>query len=151
MKEWKIRSKIYHSIFKVYDDDLEKEIIVEELDKESIVMRALEYPVKQTKELYYPAKSYAVGITFAHLLEKEFNEDFYESLSDPNLLYENDPYFKPYSNETAEIYDSIIKDFPFELTESIGLGCLNYTLTKTYFYKEMLLHEDTKQFFSSNK
>ncbi len=150
MKEWKVRSKIYHSIFRVYDDGLEKETIIEEFDKESIIERALAYPVTQTSELYYPAKSYAVGIVFAHLLEKEFGENFYESLSDLDLLYENDPYFVPYS-EDKETYDAIIERFPFELLKSPELGCLNFTLTKSYFYKEMLLHEDTKQFFSSNK
>lgn len=149
MKDWKIRSKIYHAMTATFDDDLSKEEIIENFDKEEIVRRALQYPIKQTKELYYPAKSYAVAVIFAHLLEKEFNEDFYESLSDPNLLFENDPYFKPYEDYHVEIYNRIIDKFPFYLFKDPSLGSENFQKTVSYFYKEMLLHADTQSFLPS--
>lgn len=150
MKEWKVRSKIYHAMVTEYDDDLSKEIVVENYDEDEIIRRALQYPIAQTVELYYPAKSYAVAIIFAYLLEQEFDEDFYESLQDANLLFENDPYFKPYEDYHIEIYNRIIDDFPFYLFKDPTLGSKNFQLTVEYFYKEMLLHADTKQYLSSN-
>ena len=147
MKEWKLRSKIYHTLFTKYDDDLSKEVIVHQYDKQEIIDKAILYPTVQTKELYYPAKSYAVAITWALLLEKEFGEDIYESLNDKDLLYENDPYFVTYDND-SETYDSIIEKFPMEVVYDITSGCKNFINTKNYFYKEMLLHETTKEYFS---
>lgn len=145
MKNWQIRHKIFHQIFKNMDlgDDLSKETIIIENDRESIIKRAIAYPVLQTKELYYPGKSYAVAITFAKLLEKEFGEDFFESLNHPDLLYENDPYFKPYS-EDKDIYDAILINFPFEVFGNSDLRSENFSRTMDYFYKEFLLHEETK-------
>ncbi len=151
MKEWQIRQDIFHKFFQQQDlgDSLDKETIIEEFDTQMIVQRALEYPLKQTKDLYYPGKSYAVAITFAKLLEKYFNEDFYEALDDKMLLYGNDPHFKTYS-EDKEIYDQIIKNFPFQLLDQGSeIACENYKKTYQYFLKEFLLHEDTKFLFSA--
>ena len=71
MKEWKVRHKLFHMLYQGEDlgDDLSKETIIFEEEDKKIIQRALEYPVKQTKELYYPGKSYAVAIIFAKLLE----------------------------------------------------------------------------------
>lgn len=150
MKDWHVHHRIFHQIFKDTDmgDDLSKEIIIEEYTDESKIKRALEYPVIQTKELYYPGKSYAVAITFAHLLNKEFDEEFYESLDDGLLLYENDPYFVRYSDDKY-VYDQIIKKFPFHVIETRDCSN-NYKKTIEYFYKEMLLHDDTKMYAPSN-
>ena len=151
MKDWHIRHKIFHQIFKDMDlgDDLSKETIIKEYEKDKIIQRALEYPVIQTKELYYPGKSYAVAIIFAKLLEHHFSEDFFECLNDPKLLYENDPYFIPY-HEDKNTYDQIINNFPFELILSSKKQCSeNLEKTLTYFLKEFLLHEETKMFAPS--
>ena len=151
MKEWKVRHKLFHMLYQGEDlgDDLSKETIIFEEEDKKIIQRALEYPVKQTKELYYPGKSYAVAIIFAKLLELHFNENFYEVLDDESLLYENDPYFKKYSDK-KEVYDNIIKDFPFELLqEKKWSGSRNAELTIEYFLKEFLLHEDTKHLLAN--
>ncbi len=140
---WKIRSKIYHTVFKEYSDNLAKERIIEEFDKESIIKRAVNYCKIQTNELYYPGKSYAVAIVFAYLLEREFGETFLTVLDDPNLLYENDPYFKRYS-EDKETYDLIIDQFPFYIFEKQDEGSVNFWKTFDYFYEEMLLAEHTR-------
>lgn len=145
MKDWQIRHRIFHSVFKLMDmgDDLSKEIIIEENDKDSIVERAIQYPTIQTKELYYPGKSYAVGIIFAKLLEIHFQEKFYDSLDSEDLLFENDPYFVPYSAD-KNTYDDIIQSFPFELLENPKNGTDNFQKTCEYFMKEFLLHDETK-------
>lgn len=144
MKDWHIRHRIFHQIFKNMDlgDDLSKETIIEEFDKNSIIKRALEYPDVQTKELYYPGKSYAVGLIYAKLLEKEFGENFKECLNDSKLLYENDPYFIPYS-EDKDTYDSIIEYFPFHYLDNLDLATSNFKKTVEYFYKEFLIHPET--------
>ena len=151
MKEWHIRHQIFHQFFNNSDigDDLNSEIIIEEYEDNIIIQRALEYPHKQTKELYYPGKSYAIAVTFAKLLEHHFGEDFYTSLNDELLLYGNDPYYKTYS-ESKHIYDQIIKDFPFEILFSEYQECsANYKKTQEYFLKEFLIHDDTKHLLPS--
>ncbi|WP_127714887.1 hypothetical protein [Halobacteriovorax sp. HLS] len=147
MKEWHIRHKIFHQIFKDMDlgDDLSKEIIIEEHDEDSIVKRALQYPQIQTKELYYPGKSFCVAIIYAKLLEKHFKEDFYDSLNDERLLYENDPYFIPY-NKAKSTYDRILSEFDWDLFENLNKASENFNKTCEYFDKEFLLHEDTRMF-----
>lgn len=145
MKDWHIRHRIFHQIFKDTDmgDDLSKETIIEEFEEELIVKRAVDYPSLQTRELYYPGKSYAVAVTFAKLLEIHFQEDFLTSLNDPLLLYENDPYFVPYQDE-PELYDKIIQAFPFELVANPSKASANFQKTCEYFQKEFLLHESTR-------
>lgn len=147
MKQWHLRHQIFHKIFKDMDlgDDLSKETIIIEDSPQMIVKRALMYPTTQTKELYYPGKSYCVAIVFAKLLEKNFDEDFYNALDDELLLYKNDPYFVRYS-EAKDIYDAIIKDFPWDYIDNPERGSHNFQKTCDYFYKEFLLHDDTKMF-----
>lgn len=143
MSNWKLRSQIYHAMFPYPGDDLSKEVIIEEKDK--IVERALEYPTTQTTELYYPGKSYAVAIAFALLLVKNFGGSFLEYLDDAELLAGNDPYFVTYMQD-KETYDEIFKTYPFELVLFPEDASANYQKTIQYFYKEMLLAEDTKQY-----
>lgn len=151
MKDWKLRHKIFHLVYQGQDlgDDLSKETIIIENEDEQIIKRALQYPIKQTRELYYPGKSYAVAVIFAKLLEINFNEDFYEALDDEDLLYKNDPYFQPY-HKKKDIYDKIIEKFPFALLENEKwTGSENARKTIEYFHKEFLIHEDTKHFLPS--
>lgn len=144
MKEWKLRQHIFHQFHQgqTLGDELEKEIIVEEWEPATVIKRALDYPKIQTKELYYPGKSYAVAVTFALLLKKHFGTDLYEALNDDKLLYGNDPYYRPYF-ESPEIYDAIISNFPVEAIE-LPKGCSdNFKKTCEYFEREFLLHDDT--------
>jgi len=140
MKEWKARQELYHRIFTDHSDIFTQFKIEFNEDKKVIVEKALEYPFIQSDVLYYPAKSYAVGIIFAYKISKVFNEDFYETLNDPDLLYKNDPYFVPYESDKA-VYDEILKKFPLEQLEDLKTPNLVWTLG--YFEKEFLLHEKT--------
>lgn len=58
-------------------------------------------------ELVFPAKSYFVAIVYAKCLEKYFNEPFYESLNDIELL-PDDKYFVLYEDD-KQTYDNILK------------------------------------------
>jgi hypothetical protein len=121
-------------------DDLQNEIIIEEWDESMIVQRALEYPVKQTKELYYPAKSYAIGLIYSLLLVKHFGGELLTYLDDPLLLFGNDPYFKPY-RQNKSVYDELIEKFPPEAIHRPRQFAENFQKTVDYFYKEFLLEQ----------
>lgn len=150
MKEWKLRQKIFYKIFEGQDlgDNFSEMETTEDWESKVIVEQALEYPVKQLNIFSYPAKSYTVAITFAKLLEQKFGENFYDALADESLLYDNDPYFKSYDKD-KETYDRIIERFPWELLENPNLASDNYQRTVDYFYREFLLHEETKLYAPS--
>lgn len=144
MNEWKLRQHIFHKVFTPEEmgDDLKKEVVIENWQPEKIVEDALRYLTKQSQELYYPGKSYAVAIVYALLLEKEFGPNHIESLNDPDLLFGNDPYFVPYS-KSPDIYQNILDSFPRELIDNPYNGSENFQKTHEYFYLEFLLHEKT--------
>lgn len=118
-----------------YSDDLGREEIVEEFDKDSIIKRACEYPVKQDSVLYYPGKAYAIAIMAAKYLEQEYDEEILEVLDDPDLLYGNDPYFVPYSRD-KDTYDKILDSFPFAVLEDPASASENCRLTLGYIAEE---------------
>lgn len=145
MKEWKLRQKIYHTMhqFEEFSDDFSNMKVIENFQEDFIIKKAVEYLTVQSEYLYYPAKSYSVAITYAFLLEKEFGENMMNCLDDSDLLYGNDPYFKKYSEDKL-IYDKILKDFPFKIIGNFEECSEDFNRTFEYFYKEFLLHEDTK-------
>lgn len=145
MKEWQIRNQTFKKLFSQTDlgDQLEKEIIIEDFAPEQIIAKALEYPTSTALELYYPAKSYAVAIIFALLLKKEFDEDIYTALSDPDLLNGDDPYFKTYI-ESKDIYDAILMRFPMDCVFKAEKYAENFQKTCDYFYMQFLLNEEMK-------
>jgi hypothetical protein len=145
MTEWKVRAKLYAKLFPEPGDNLQNEVIIERHDKKHIIEDAINYPISQSKELYYPGKSYAVAITYAYLLSLVFKEDFWAVLDDPELLGGNDPYFKRYS-EDKRTYDAIMAEFPFEVINFPHAASENFLKTMEYFDKEFLLAEDTKQY-----
>ncbi len=144
MKKWQVRQQIYQQIFsdEGFGDDLKDQKIIEEWEPSKIIQRALEYPRIQRDHLYYPAKSYAVAITYALLLAKHFGEDFYEVLKNESLLGANDPYFVTYE-KSQDIYDAILADFPRDAVDSPQNFSLDFQKTCHYFYLEFLLDEKT--------
>lgn len=137
MKDYKVAQEYYHRMtppdeigdfncgFFMVADHAIAETTIEYLTKE--------YP--HADLLPQPTKTYAVALIYAKLLEKHFSEDFYEVLSDPDLLYGNAKWFVPYSPETARTYDRIIKAVPEIIRPEIS----QTQATITYFEKEFLL------------
>jgi hypothetical protein len=115
MKDWKARQAAFHHANKKHKDDLKDEDI---LYSEDIVDDVLMHFAQYVPDWIYPAKSYVVAICYAKWLEQDFGEDFYEVLDDPELLFGNDPYFVPYS-EDENIYDAILKELDFN--EDLGM------------------------------
>lgn len=150
MVGWKIRSKIYHMMTPDTGDSLEKETIIEEWEKEEIEKRACDYALKDTQELYYPGKAYAVATVFAILLSKNFaNEPIYY-LKDPELLAGNDPYFVPFNESNRDIYYNLLIHYDDILYKTDpSLYSENFKKTLDYFYKEFLLHDETRHLLSS--
>lgn len=115
-KEWKIRQALYHKLNSDYTDDLKKIKIQISGD---IVENAVRYFYNTDMPFIYPSKSYVVAICYAYWLSKDFGEDFYELLSDKDLLYGNDPHFKTYE-EDNKTYDEILKKV-MPLNENKGI------------------------------
>lgn len=112
MRDWKINQELYHRLNTEYTDDLNKiDIVITENIKEDALRHFVEY----VDEWIYPAKSYVVAFCYAYWISQEFfNENFYDLLNDPELLYGNDPYFKPY-NEDPDTYNYLMEHVEFPI------------------------------------
>ena len=128
MKEWKIRQEIFHRLNTDHNDDLSLHTV--EI-KDDIVENAIKYFTTTELGWVYPAKSYVVAICYARWLNQYFNEDFYECLNDPDLLYNNDPYYIPYEQD-KDTYNKILTAVGFDFDETAGVT----PDIKTYFLKE---------------
>lgn len=129
-KEWKINQEIYHRLNKNHSDDLKDADIVM---TENVIEDALRYFNDKDVGWIYPSKSYVVAICYAYWLSKDFEEDMYELLDDKDLLYNNDPYFIPYSQD-KETYDKIIEKV-LPLDEKKG----HIPSIKSYYEAEFLI------------
>lgn len=129
MKDWKARQAAFHATSKDFKDDLnEVDIVI----SEDIVADAVMHFEEKVDEWIYPSKSYVVAICYAKWLEQDFNEDFYEVLDDPDLLFGNDPYFVPYSDDEGT-YNAILEEIYFD--ENSGMVPDIYE-----YYKEEMLY-----------
>ena len=138
--DWKFRRQTFYSIFQEnLTDKLEdnKIPIVESYD--TIVIDAVNYAIAHEQVMKYPGKSYSIAIHYASWLEDEFGVDFYETLSDPDLL-PDDPYFVPYKSD-PETYDEILKILD-GFGQHIDAESQPYLkMTRDYFLQEFLLDE----------
>ena len=133
MKDWKARQMAFHATSGDFRDDLnEVDIVI----SEDIVGDAVLHFEEKIDEWIYPSKSYVVAICYAKWLEQDFDEDFYEVLDDPDLLFGNDPYFVPYSEDEGT-YQAILEEIHFD--EFAGMVPDIYE-----YYKEEMLYGRTK-------
>ena len=116
MKDWKIKQELYHRLNVVHEDDLSKVNIQK---TKNLVDDAIRYFNERDIGWIYPSKSYVVAICYAWWLSHDFQEDFADLLNDKDLLYGNDPYFKPYS-EDKDTYNAII-DKVLPINETKGM------------------------------
>jgi len=134
MNEWKINQEIYHRLNKDHGDSIDdKEVLILSDPKE-----ILDYAIKYFTEdpgWVYPSKSYVVAICYATWIARDFMEDFYDVLNDPELLYGNDPYFKPYS-ESKDVYNGILEKVGINFDETQGV----IADIKKYYEEECLLN-----------
>lgn len=83
--------------------------------------------------LIYPLKSYAVAIIYSLLLEQEYNIGFWDSISNPLLLCNNDIFYIPY-NQNKKIYKTTIDFYGKENILSINSNTIK--IISSYFYEE---------------
>ncbi|MFN3453367.1 MAG: hypothetical protein ACK41T_00305 [Pseudobdellovibrio sp.] len=132
MKDYKIKQFIYNKT-QVHDDDLDKLDFSVNDDLDFTIQYVVNYLTSDIDELVFPAKSYAVAIIYADMIEKKFSEPFMQSLSDIDLFCGTDKFFKTYE-QSKYIYDAI-------LTKIGGQSGIDYSKklvkkTVQYFYKE---------------
>ncbi len=116
--EWKIRQEIYHRLNTEYDDDL-KNFKIE--INEDVVGNAVRYFKSRDIGWIYPAKSYMVGICYARWLANEFGGRPLEYLDDPELLFNNDDYFKNYSSDPKTYIQILERIGGWDFDENMGL------------------------------
>lgn len=119
MKEWKVNQLLYHRLTEEHSDDTRNFTTISDPD---VVGEALRYFRAPIAASVYPGKSYAIAVIYARLLRDHFDEDFYEVLDDPDLLFGNDPYFVPYSENKTD-YDKILEglgDRPHSFNRALG-------------------------------
>lgn len=133
MLDWKLRQAIYHKLNTEYDDDLNTKDIVITTD---VVENAIAYFVKRDIGWIYPSKSYMVGICYARWLAEHFGGRPLEYLEDPELLYNNDPYFVEYSRD-PKTYHQILNVIGWDFDESLGM----VPDVRQYFNEEFIIDD----------
>jgi hypothetical protein len=139
MVEWKSRQEYFHQNFVINDyfDNMsssDKPIVYRE-GREQILKYALEYFEQDQSELIYPAKSYCVAMIYSFLLHQYFKTDLRLALADADLLFNNDPYFEPYTDHNAFIYEALI----YKTKSGLPLNLSQVKVTYDYFHKEFLI------------
>ena len=134
--DWKIRQAIYHKLNPVHDDDLNTKDV-------EVTIDTLKYAILYFKQRdigwIYPSKSYMVGICYARWLAEYFGGRPVEYLEDPELLYNNDPYFVQYSTDPRTYHMILTEIGGWEFDESLGM----VPDVKQYFIDEFMI-DDTQ-------
>ena len=127
--DWKYRRKLSYLINDFNDTGLDYTVKKYGSDEE-LVNEIVDFFISGSK-LIYPAKSYFVAIVYAKLLEEHFDENFYDCLSDKELLLD-DYFFVPY-NRNRNVYNAVLSKIGDPLEYKAA------EKTKEYFYQEFLL------------
>lgn len=107
-EEWQPRQALYHSFMQIKDDlSGIQHVVKQEFDSAEIVLDVLNYLYKEVPIVSFPAKTYAVALIYAKLLETHFGVQFYEALSDSSMLYGNMRDYEPYPDKLG-IYDAVL-------------------------------------------
>lgn len=124
-------------LYKEFDDvNLPREI--HECSNEALVNTVINFFVNGS-ELIYPAKSYFVAIVYAACIMKHWDKyfsDIADVLGCEDLLTDDD-YFRPYNNETCNMYNEILSWFEHERIEILSLPSTDKT--QKYFIEEFLV------------
>ncbi|MNU61448.1 hypothetical protein D3C71_506550 [compost metagenome] len=97
--------QLYQMLVQDHPDDFAKMEIV--LDEE-LLNNAKHYFLEASFPLIYPAKSMAVAVIYALLLEETYAINPLESLRDLDLFLGQDEYFQTYDNHPA-VYDELLE------------------------------------------
>ncbi|MBL7557231.1 MAG: hypothetical protein JNM24_15500 [Bdellovibrionaceae bacterium] len=137
MKEHKVKQLVFNRLG-TFDDNLNSLTYILAEDPKDIIQHAVDYFQKPCSELIYPAKSYAVAIIYAHLLEKNFDDEFSSSLDDVDLFCGNDKFFVPYSSD-KKTYDTILERIGYSNAFVLNTELPQISKTVRYFQSEFQL------------
>ena len=104
MKDWKIWQEMYN---RLVQDHTDARHLHRREEQPFHIEDALNYVRQQSPIGIYPAKSFMVAIIYAKMINEVYGDDFYETLNDPDLLYNQDDYFVPYF-QAKDTYDQIL-------------------------------------------
>jgi len=104
--DYKLYQRLYHELVQEHSDDFEN---MEWIRQPELIQNALNYFRKAEFPLVYPAKSYAVAIIYATLLEQEYGIPLRESLDDSDLFLGHDDFFVIYSKD-PDTYEAILAE-----------------------------------------
>lgn len=134
ISDWKVRQEVFHRLNPEHDDDLKNfDVTI----SESVVEDAIKYFTSRDIGWVYPGKSYMVAICYSKWLAEEFGGRPLEYLDDPDLLFNNDFYFKHYSADPHSYIRILDGIGGWDFDESLGL----VPDVKEYFIKEFGLDE----------
>lgn len=129
MHIWKEWQKIYNSL--VTDHTDARHLHKRELSGDR-VGAAINYVLEKSDIGTYPGKSYIVAIVIATMINKVYGDDFFETLDDPDLLYGQDDFFVPYSQD-KDTYSEILEKLK-HIPNWMEMGWVPKTIE--YFYAE---------------
>jgi len=136
LKEYKVK-QILNNRLKKFDDDISQlpHFVKMEMSAEEISQYCCDYLSKEI-ETIFPAKSFIVAIIYATLIQKYFNEDFYDVLNSKDLFCGTDKYFIHY-DDAVETYHLILNSINKNLLNSIEQSeVIQVKKTVSYFFKE---------------
>jgi hypothetical protein len=138
MKEYEYRRTTFYSLrgHESFEDDHSNFPIIQ--TPETTIEDAVIYLTDGTSYLRFPGAARAVAIATADFIARNFNEDFYEVLNDPNLMHKNDPYFRTYEEEKS-VYDEILKKCP---PNKINWGSERMCITGRLIREEYLMDDE---------
>lgn len=113
-------------------------------DRDKVIRDALNYISFQQDDMFYPGKSYAVAAMYAKYVSQLTNYPIRSILDFPDLLNNDDPYFKTYSEDPV-VYESIIDyvDKHFDIEKECPT---RYTeMTRKYFMVEFDIKDNNEQ------
>lgn len=139
MKEWQFRQEYYHRTATIDDNSVENTLVDEQFDNQRAIEYIVKYFTAEQPEIIQPYKSMCVAIIYAQLLHKYFDEDFYEALDHPFLLFGNDRFFIAYFDRKT-VYDIAIEKIGSQTLERLeDLSFSQIKSTIEYFYREFLI------------
>lgn len=138
MKEYELRRSVFYKLngHLSFEDEHKNFPIV--FDESTVVEDAVTYLVDGTSYLRFPGAPRAVAIAVADFIARNFGEDFYEVLTNSELMHGNDPYFRTYP-EDKETYDKILKVIP---REKINWDSHRMSITRRLITQEYMLDDE---------
>jgi hypothetical protein len=136
--DWKARQDIYHRCF-ITNDLISNMEVSFDTNPHNIIERVCSWFYTVEPTTVYPYKSYFVAVVYAICLTEWFGENVIYYLSQPDLLYNNDPCFITYEN-SKNIYDGILEHLRLTnyniVTEQRGLTKIVRNFCKLEFLIE---------------